>query len=46
MNQYIKELKSMPTEQVKKECRDALIRTGVLDSDGNKKEQIVDCCHY
>lgn len=41
MDEYIKYLESLPPEQARKEAREDLIRSGVLDKDGNPKENIV-----
>lgn len=41
MDEYIQYFKSLPPEQAREEARQTLIRTGVLDKDGNPKENIV-----
>ncbi|WP_281513157.1 hypothetical protein [Bacteroides acidifaciens] len=41
MDEYIEYLKSLPPDQTREEAREILIRTGVLDKDGNPKENIV-----
>lgn len=41
MREYIENLKTMEREQAKKIARDTLIKTGVLDENGNSKENIV-----
>lgn len=41
MDEYIEYLKSLPPEQARKDARQTLIKTGVLDEDGNPKENIV-----
>lgn len=41
MQKYIENLKKKPQEELYRESRVALIRTGVLNSDGSVKEQIV-----
>lgn len=41
MELYLEKLQSLPDEIAKKEALSALIRTGVLDKDGNAKNRIV-----
>lgn len=45
MEKYIKDFMNLAKnnpEEARKQAKEALIRTGVLDSAGNVKEQIVD----
>lgn len=41
MDRYIEQLKSRPPQVAKKEAREALYRTGVIDQNGKLKENIV-----
>jgi hypothetical protein len=41
MNEYIKELDNMNEKDAKKIATESLIRVGVLDENGNTKEDIV-----
>ncbi|MBE6843982.1 MAG: hypothetical protein E7510_14370 [Ruminococcus sp.] len=41
MNEYIKELDNMNEKDAKKIATESLIRMGVLDENGNTKEDIV-----
>lgn len=41
VKEYIKSLKAMDPEKAKQISRDTLIKTGVLDENGNTKETIV-----
>ncbi len=41
VDEYLKKLDAMEENEAKKIARETLIRTGVLDSNGNPKEQIV-----
>lgn len=41
MRAYIRRLKALPAEEAKMEAEAALLRTGVIDNNGNLKENIV-----
>ncbi|MGN1468206.1 MAG: hypothetical protein ACI4W1_07850 [Ruminococcus sp.] len=40
MKEYIDMIKAMPKEDAEQFCLESLIHSGVLDEDGNEKEQI------
>jgi hypothetical protein len=41
MQEYIEKLRTMDREEAKKVSKEALIKAGVLDENGNAKENIV-----
>ena len=40
MDEYIERLENLPPDEAKREARESLIRSGVLDKNGNAKKRI------